>query len=107
LLDTQEINAREELRHENHWRTESRAPRGLRALLSPSFTVADGPKLRSLVPVAVDGLSSGVQLVALGSSHGCAIDSNGTLKCWGGNFFGQLGDGTTMDRTRPVVVLFP
>ena len=31
----------------------------------------------------------------------CA-SSNSTALCWGGNFFGQLGDGTKTDRHRPV-----
>jgi alpha-tubulin suppressor-like RCC1 family protein len=33
--------------------------------------------------------------VSAGSSHTCAIDENGNAWCWGGNRFGQLGDGST------------
>ena len=32
----------------------------------------------------------------------CAIISGGTLKCWGSNTDGQLGDGSQTDRTNPV-----
>ena len=36
--------------------------------------------------------------------HSCALLSNATAVCWGGNFFGQIGDGTNLDRHRPVGV---
>jgi alpha-tubulin suppressor-like RCC1 family protein len=32
--------------------------------------------------------------IALGSSHTCALASDGTVKCWGNNLSGQIGDGT-------------
>jgi alpha-tubulin suppressor-like RCC1 family protein len=32
--------------------------------------------------------------LGLGSNHSCAIAGDGTLKCWGGNNYGQLGNGT-------------
>jgi alpha-tubulin suppressor-like RCC1 family protein len=32
--------------------------------------------------------------VALGPEHGCAIDSNGTLACWGLGARGEIGDGS-------------
>ena len=42
--------------------------------------------------------------VAAGHSHTCAILDDGSLKCWGDNSHGQLGDGSTTDRTSPVQV---
>jgi alpha-tubulin suppressor-like RCC1 family protein len=33
--------------------------------------------------------------------HSCALGGNGLLVCWGSNDFGQLGDGTTKQRTQP------
>lgn len=44
-----------------------------------------------------------VQLAA-GSSHACALLSDGTVRCWGRNDFGQLGTGTAADSTTPVPV---
>ncbi|HEX4459803.1 MAG TPA: hypothetical protein VIA18_17615 [Polyangia bacterium] len=43
-----------------------------------------------------------VTAIALGDNHGCALESNGTIWCWGTNDHGQLGDGTTT--TRPAAV---
>ena len=37
-------------------------------------------------------------------SHTLAVKSDGTLWAWGGNFRGQLGDGTKTDRSTPVPV---
>jgi alpha-tubulin suppressor-like RCC1 family protein len=38
------------------------------------------------------------------SAHTCGITSDNLAYCWGWNFSGQLGDGTTQDRSRPVPV---
>ena len=39
-----------------------------------------------------------------GWGHTCAVDVAGTLRCWGANDDGQLGDGTTMQRLTPTDV---
>lgn len=48
-------------------------------------------------------LSLGSQITFSGRSM-CRLDQDGTLACWGDNRYGQLGDGTTQDRSEPVVV---
>ena len=45
-------------------------------------------------PQTVLNISNAVSL-SVGMAHACAVISNGTIKCWGNNDFGQLGDGST------------
>jgi alpha-tubulin suppressor-like RCC1 family protein len=58
-----------------------------------------------VTPVDVDGMSSGVASIANGYHHSCAIADGGELMCWGDNESGQVGDGTTLERDRPVEVI--
>lgn len=46
----------------------------------------------------------GVRSVTLGERHSCAVTSQGQVRCWGANNFGQLGDGTTVDSALPQTV---
>lgn len=70
-----------------------------------SGQLGDGTTTSSLVPVTVSGLSSGVISIATGSDHACAVlGVTGTIKCWGANNLGQLGDGTTNNSLVPVLV---
>ncbi|KAB2936420.1 MAG: hypothetical protein F9K25_00505 [Candidatus Contendobacter sp.] len=65
-------------------------------------------------PVQVSGLTDAVATTAGGefhnavarlSGHNVALKGDGTVWSWGRNREGQLGDGTTTDRTAPVQVL--
>jgi alpha-tubulin suppressor-like RCC1 family protein len=55
-----------------------------------------------LSPVQVTAVSA-VTALAVGGNHTCAI-AQGSPVCWGWNQFGNLGDGTTIDRPLPVPV---
>ena len=50
-----------------------------------------------LAPVAVPTMTSVSDAIAIavGDNHACAMHENGEIVCWGGNGYGQLGDGMT------------
>ena len=55
-------------------------------------------------PGNTDPLSDIIQ-VSSGDSHTCALKSNGTVSCWGRGNYGQLGDGTNVNKSYPVGVI--
>jgi alpha-tubulin suppressor-like RCC1 family protein len=66
-----------------------------------------GATTESHVPVAVSGLSSGVAAIAAGGRHSLALLVDGTAMAWGGDEFGQLGNGafgSGAHSTTPVAV---
>ncbi len=51
----------------------------------------------------MSGLTNATRL-AVGGEHACAIRADTSVVCWGENARRQLGDGSNMDRSTPVVV---
>jgi RHS repeat-associated protein/uncharacterized repeat protein (TIGR01451 family) len=66
--------------------------------------LGDGYTTDRHTPVNVYGLSNGVIAISAGNNHSCALLSGGTLKCWGNNSHGELGDGTFTSSNTPVAV---
>jgi len=54
-------------------------------------------------PAVVTGLSDAVA-IGVGGAHSCAVASDGSAWCWGENNDGELGDGTSMNRSVPTEV---
>jgi hypothetical protein len=74
--------------------------------------LGDGTTSNRTVPTLV--AVTGVTDVAAGGNTSCAVSTTGTgiassraLRCWGANGDGELGDGSTTDRLRPVATLAP
>jgi len=74
-----------------------------------SSNLGDGTSTQRNSPVAVNtsGVLNGKTATAIATapwgSHVCVI-ADGSLYCWGANNVGQLGDGTTTQRSTPVAV---
>lgn len=66
--------------------------------------LGDGTTTTQPTPVDVQGLGTTVQALTMGSSHTCALTTAGGVLCWGGNFEGQLGNGTNVNSLTPVAV---
>jgi len=62
-------------------------------------TGGDGTNYHRNTPAQTSSLGTNRTAVAIssGSAHTCAILDDGTVSCWGWNYFGQLGDGTAGD----------
>ncbi|MFY4717281.1 DUF7507 domain-containing protein [Streptomyces sp. LaBMicrA B280] len=70
--------------------------------------LGDGSTTERLTPEAVH-LPAGTTVTAIsaGAYHSLAVTSDGHVLAWGYNLFGQLGDGTTTNRSTPVEVDLP
>ena len=69
--------------------------------------LGNGTTNDSTTPVAVTGgalTGKTVTNITPGDSHTCALLSDDTATCWGNNYLGQLGDGTTTSSTTPIFV---
>ena len=59
----------------------------------------------SKAPYALAIAGGGSTTISAGGDHSLVIKSDGSLWAWGSNEFGQLGDGTTVDKYVPVKIM--
>lgn len=57
-------------------------------------------------PTRVPNMPDQVSAVTAGGTHVCVLTQAGEVFCWGGNKYGQLGDGSKETRLTPVIVKF-
>ena len=67
--------------------------------------LGDSVKASSTNPVTVTGLAGTIAVSAGNSAHACALDAGGAARCWGDNSRGQLGNGTALSGSQPVLVV--
>jgi len=67
--------------------------------------LGDGSGINRLAPTLVPGLASVRAVRAHDAAHTCVTLADLTVRCWGVNSNGQLGDGTRLGRPTPVPVL--
>jgi alpha-tubulin suppressor-like RCC1 family protein len=59
--------------------------------------LGDNSQTNRSSPVSVQGLGGTAVEVAVGIQHACARLTNGTVKCWGRNHVGQIGNNSTAE----------
>ena len=66
--------------------------------------LGDGTTINKSAPIQVSDLANVRAVSASGGSHSLALKADGTVWAWGNNNYGQLGEGTTSNKTIPVQV---
>ena len=66
--------------------------------------LGDGTSIDHYEPTLVSGGNTWASMGRPGSRHTCAVTTAGESYCWGYNFWGQLGDGTTTEQKVPKLV---
>lgn len=74
--------------------------------LNASGQLGNNSTTNALAPVNVSGITSAIAIAGgTGASHSCAVMSNQTVKCWGSNNTGQLGNNSTTNALTPADVV--
>lgn len=66
--------------------------------------LGDGTTIDHPTPLAVAGPTP-FELVSAGANHSCGAGTDAWIYCWGENFSGQLGEGTSAGSPLPVAIV--
>lgn len=66
--------------------------------------IGDNTSNGQKVPTQEDTGSTNWASVTAGAAHTCALKKDDSLWCWGSNYYGQLGNGTTDDKKIPTQI---
>ncbi|MEO8134573.1 MAG: RCC1 repeat-containing protein [Betaproteobacteria bacterium] len=66
--------------------------------------IGDGTTTTRRLAVDVPGLGAPISAISANGDHVCAVTGGGAVNCWGENFSGQVGDGTSTERHSPTAV---
>jgi len=71
------------------------------AVMIVPFVVTSSPATGDIGEATTAAVADAQRLVGLGALHTCAVTDAGTVRCWGNNDYGQLGNGTTSTSSIP------
>lgn len=75
---------------------------GAIALLGAASVAAGGRIAPTVLPgIVLAPTGSAAVPITVGGTHACALPGDGTVRCWGDNRFGQLGNGERSDPSDP------
>ncbi|MBU1241834.1 hypothetical protein KKD52_08940 [Myxococcota bacterium] len=66
-------------------------------------TLGNGTSAASTIPSLTSGNYNFIQIPSGGDGHFCGLISGGTIRCWGRNDSGQIGDNSTINRNVPTL----
>ena len=66
--------------------------------------LGEGTSVNHPVPTQVIDPAGSWYKVAAGAGHTCGVQTAGSLWCWGDNSKGQLGNGSTVSRSKPILI---
>ena len=71
--------------------------------------IGDGTTTDKNTPtlVSLPGVLTSLSNLTAGGVHTCGVGSDDQAYCWGANFAGAIGDGTTTQRNTPTLVIYP
>ena len=86
------------------WGNGQQGQLGLGAMpIVPFVNLTPEPMAYVPYPIRVPDLT-GVTAIAVGDTHSLALMRDGSIRTWGNNQYGQLGDGSVAERASPVTV---